>query len=161
MYALFLSRIQWANCADIEETERRVPLFPSLISASVLQGKSQRRPRPCLFWHPPPQYPVWFLVGGCYQFQPQPRFRMWVSIFFIFFVLSVCLSLTVLFHFTRAAEPSRSESDVSLCGRHSVGVAASPHGKCGSLKNWWDPEDRLRRQPELAGNLKRQICVRT
>ncbi len=26
MYALFLSRIQWANCADIEETERRVAI---------------------------------------------------------------------------------------------------------------------------------------
>jgi len=79
VYALFLSRIQWAYCADIEETEWSAPLLPPLISASVLQGESQKRARPCHFWPlQPRRYPVWFLETDCYQFPLQLRFRTWV-----------------------------------------------------------------------------------
>lgn len=89
MYTLFLSRIQWASCADLEETERNAPLFPSPTPASVLQGRFQKRPRPCHFWHPPHPCPVWFLAAeDSYQFLLQLPFRMWVSLFQAFYFLT-------------------------------------------------------------------------
>lgn len=66
----------------------------------------------------------------------------------------VCAHLfSLCFNQTAApAEPSRTESDIGLRGHHDVIVLpAPPHGKRGSLKNRRDPEDGLRRQPELPG----------
>lgn len=148
VYSLFLSRIQWANCAGIEETEE-VCYFFHWIYPSVLQGKSQKRPRLCHFWHLPRQCPVWYPVGDCYPFLLQLHSRMWASLHFVLLLMQEKPD-DIAFP---VAQPSNRESDVSWSGHRSIcALTASPHGQCGPNKGWWDQTNRLCRQPELSGN---------
>lgn len=51
---------------------------------------------------------------------------------------------------TSESEPSLSESTFSQSRPHGVSTRpAAAHGKCGSLKNWWDQEDSVCWQLEL------------